>query len=351
MRLTIGIPIYNSEKYLSRCLKSVLDSEGADEYEIICIDDGSTDRSSTVIQNYKNKHKQIRIIHSENKGAFIARSKIIDEAQGEWIGFVDSDDTVEKSMYKKLLDKTEKNNHIDMVVCAFNKIDCNTGQIKAVQMNSYGNKELDFIECPYERGMLAGINPAYWNKIYRKEKLSERLRLGYSPKIMEDYLFAGSIYPFVDGVAFVEKALYNYYDTALSATKIIGRKELNDAKLGLKELVAFLNSKDEFVSDPYRHDLIAVMTCVHLGIAFTINYNQYNGNEKVKDIWRETKCFLNENLRGWESNIYINHSYVRGRKELYKLYYASLLYKYSIWNILVKGYHLLCVFLGMDLKW
>lgn len=93
MKLSIIIPIYNSEKYIEACLKSCL-AQDFDDYEIICVDDGSTDLSYHICQQYVQNNLRIRVIKKENGGVSSARNKGIEEAKGEWIWFVDSDDMV-----------------------------------------------------------------------------------------------------------------------------------------------------------------------------------------------------------------------------------------------------------------
>lgn len=350
MKLTIGIPTYNAEKYIGRCLESVVKLEGIIDYEILCIDDGSTDGSCSIVSKYAERYKRIRLIKTENAGAFLARSRIIDEAQGDWIGFVDADDTVDKNMYRRMLLEAEQYEHVDMVVCAFNKIDSQSGKIEAVQMNSYGNRILDFIKNPEERGLLVAVNPAYWNKIYRREKILDRLKLDYSPKIMEDYIFFASIVSNLDGVAFVEDALYNYYNVEKSVTKNIGRKEYDDAKKGLNQLNNYLLQKRDFQTDIYKKDLIAVMSCVHLGIAFTINMNVVT-KDVLKEVYYDSRIFLNMLFSNWWHGEYLRLSYLKGKPQLRKMYVACMCYKSKMWLIVVNVYHAICKITNDDLKW
>lgn len=93
MKLSIIIPFYNSEKYIEACLISCLEQD-FDDYEIICVDDGSTDLSYHICEQYAQNNSRIRVIKKENGGVSSARNKGIVEAEGEWIWFVDSDDMV-----------------------------------------------------------------------------------------------------------------------------------------------------------------------------------------------------------------------------------------------------------------
>ena len=104
-KISIIIPVYNTEKYLSKCLDSVCNQTLSD-IEIICINDCSTDNSLKILQEYSTRDKRIKIIDfKENKGAAVARNLGIDEAKGEYIGFVDSDDFIDLDFYEKLYTK------------------------------------------------------------------------------------------------------------------------------------------------------------------------------------------------------------------------------------------------------
>ena len=104
-KVSVIIPVYNTEKYLRRCFDSVVNQTLSD-IEIICINDCSTDNSLEILQEYASKDKRIKLIDFKvNKGAAIARNIGIDAATGEYIGFVDSDDFVDLDFYEKLYKK------------------------------------------------------------------------------------------------------------------------------------------------------------------------------------------------------------------------------------------------------
>jgi glycosyltransferase involved in cell wall biosynthesis len=91
MAISVIIPVYNTESYLRKCLDSIV-NQTYRELEIIIIDDGSTDGSGEICDEYKMSDSRIRVFHTENRGLSCARNLGLDEAKGEWIGFVDSDD-------------------------------------------------------------------------------------------------------------------------------------------------------------------------------------------------------------------------------------------------------------------
>ena len=107
-RITISviIPVYNAEKYLPKCLDSVVKQSGT--FEIIAINDGSTDGSLEILQNYAKKHKNIKIINQENQGVASARNKGLAEAQSKYITFIDSDDWLEPNAFKQMIEIIKK---------------------------------------------------------------------------------------------------------------------------------------------------------------------------------------------------------------------------------------------------
>ena len=99
--ISVIVPIYKVEKYLSKCIESIIAQEYSN-IEIILVDDGSPDNCGKICNDYAIKDNRIKVIHKENGGLSSARNAGIDIAQGEYIGFVDSDDTIEPYMYEKL---------------------------------------------------------------------------------------------------------------------------------------------------------------------------------------------------------------------------------------------------------
>jgi|LSQX01.3.fsa_nt_gb glycosyltransferase EpsJ len=121
--VSIIVPVYNNEKYLRECLNSLINQE-LKEIEIILINDGSTDRSPDIIKKYALKDPRIKIINQDNRGPNTARNKGIKVSKGEYIGFVDSDDTISKDMYKKMYN-TAKEHNADIVTSGYHTCDEN----------------------------------------------------------------------------------------------------------------------------------------------------------------------------------------------------------------------------------
>ena len=119
MKISTIVPIYNSEKYLKKCIDSIINqSIGFENIQLILVDDGSTDRSKSIIDQYIKKYKNITYIYQKNSGQASARNKGLKVACGEFISFVDSDDYIEKNMYLELYD-IAKQKKCDIVTCDY----------------------------------------------------------------------------------------------------------------------------------------------------------------------------------------------------------------------------------------
>ena len=120
VKISIIVPVYNVERYLGKCINSILNQTFAD-FELILVDDGSTDRSGYICDDYKKKDNRIKVIHKENGGLSSARNAGLDIAKEKYIGFVDSDDFINKNMYEFLY-KDIKVNNSDIAICDYEEV-------------------------------------------------------------------------------------------------------------------------------------------------------------------------------------------------------------------------------------
>ena len=114
-KLSVIVPVYNAEKYLDKCIKSIIGQIYTD-FELILIDDGSPDLCPLMCDEWKQKDRRIKVVHKENQGVAIARNIGLDLAIGEYVTFVDSDDWLEPTMYLEML-KVLENYKCDVVMC------------------------------------------------------------------------------------------------------------------------------------------------------------------------------------------------------------------------------------------
>ena len=112
-KVSVIVPVYNVEKYLKQCLDSIL-AQTLNDIEIICVDDGSTDSSGSILDQYEARENQVKVIHKENAGYGAAMNAGLDAASGEYIGIVESDDCIREDMYQTLYDAAIKDD-LDVV--------------------------------------------------------------------------------------------------------------------------------------------------------------------------------------------------------------------------------------------
>ncbi|HBI93586.1 MAG TPA: glycosyl transferase family 2 [Terrisporobacter glycolicus] len=119
-KVSIIIPIYNVEKYLCKCIESIL-AQTHKNLELILVDDGSPDNSPKICDEYAQKDDRVIVIHKPNGGVSSARNAGLDRASGEYIGFIDPDDYIRSDMYELMVDELERNN-VNMAICGYDYI-------------------------------------------------------------------------------------------------------------------------------------------------------------------------------------------------------------------------------------
>lgn len=204
--ISVIVPAYNVENYIRRCLDSLV-GQTYGNLEIIVVNDGSTDRTGEIIEEYTERYPdKVMLYTRENQGQAEARNFGISKASGEYIGFVDSDDFVSTKMYELMYREAEEQN-CDMVTCGYYGCDEVTGEITVYQTGYKG----EFNQSIYENPMLLRINSPYpWNKLYTRELL-ERSGFSFRKGIIFEDLCA--IFPlFMDArkVGRVHEKLYYY---------------------------------------------------------------------------------------------------------------------------------------------
>lgn len=173
--LSIIVPVYNNKKYLCQCVDSIL-NQTYENLELILVDDGSTDGSGKICDEYRVLDKRVQVIHQKNKGSMYARCQGIWRCQGEYVGFVDSDDWIEPDMYQTLL-FAAKEYDCDIISSGYTMVTDNEGQ-KIDDASLFGfferGKNLDVLlsNMMYdERTERRGIHPALWSKLFKRELL------------------------------------------------------------------------------------------------------------------------------------------------------------------------------------
>lgn len=166
--ISVIIPVYKVEKYVEKCIQSVI-NQTYENLQIILVDDGSPDNCGKICDEYAKKDHRIEVIHKSNGGLSDARNKGLEIAKGEYIGFVDSDDYIEADMYEVLYNLLKQYN-ADVSICNFYTV--SQGKI-SIKNADNGINEYNRIEILKEILLDKNIQSYAWNKLYKKELFDE----------------------------------------------------------------------------------------------------------------------------------------------------------------------------------
>lgn len=226
-QISVIVPVYNVEKYLAECVDSIL-AQTLHDIEVILVDDGSTDNSSSICDAYKIRDERIKVIHQPNKGIAAARNAGIRTASGKYIAFVDSDDFLDCNMYECMLDIAE-NEDVPLVICTgFYYSDSHTNRISkktdnVVELMSSEEMVNTWLWSTDEKTVLFTV---VYNKLYLKDFFQNELFFK-DILIHEDEEFSTRLYLKNFRVAFVDRPFYYYRANQQSITyKPFGQKNL-----------------------------------------------------------------------------------------------------------------------------
>lgn len=342
-KLSIVLPVYNSERYLKSCLDALL-NQTIENYEVICINDGSTDKSREILDNYFKKHKdKMKVFHLQQMGVWNARLSGIQHASGDYIGFCDSDDTAAPEMYEKLYQLMEESK-ADMAVCAFERTERRKKHKYKKEMTGFGNSVLEITENIAD---LALINAALWNKLFRAELLKHVIELPTPPSFMEDMIFLTGLYPFMKKIVFTEEAYYTYYVTKGSLASSVSKKDVDEIFMNILLLKEWYES-----SGGRRMDaLLDFIVLVHIGMSLP---HRISGT-LWRDIKRNTnavKKFLYQEFPGLKNCEFLKGTFIKkGNRNLYKIKIIAVLYRMGVFPIFLYCYNWMTIKLHIDMKW
>jgi glycosyltransferase involved in cell wall biosynthesis len=272
-KISIIVPVYNTDKFLYKCIDSIL-SQTFTDFECILINDGSTDNSAAICDEYSKKDNRIKVIHQKNAGVSAARNAGLDIACGEWIGFVDSDDWCDPEMYEFLLSKALKY-QADISICRFRKVKENS------ILNIFSNEDLDIV-------------------MNSKEALTKLFSKGYFQghlftKLIKKQLFFNQ-----------DKKLYFNEDIKFSEDRLLLYFLLKNAKI-------IFYSKNIYYNY-LQHSNSVVIMYKKLGLtpAYITRFNAFEimlDNEEDKMIKRLIKIMLVK----FSIKSYLKHIWINGR--------------------------------------
>lgn len=312
--LSIIVPIYNVEQYLENCINSIL-NQTYRNFELILVDDGSPDKSGEICDKYKSSDDRVKVIHKKNGGLSSARNAGLEIATGQYIGFVDSDDWIDRDMYDKLLNLAEKN-EADIVQCEYLEAYDN-------KIIIHNNENSEFVVLDRFEALEKLINfgkyhvngVVSWNKIYKRTLFDDiRFPVG---KLNEDEFTTYKLLHKCNSIIFLKEKLYYYRQTPNS----IMNKKFNVKRLDLldavKELLIFLKSNN--YHQFYELGLIRYETLL-IQFYFKCQDLIDNNMEILQGIYDSYKSYFGE---------FLNNSKISQMHKLnnYIFYFSPNLYK------------------------
>ena len=284
-KVSVIVPVYNVEKYLERCINSLV-NQTLQDIEIILVDDGSTDSSKIIIEKYLNLHREkIKYYYKENGGLSSARNYGIPYAKGEYIAFLDSDDYIEPTMYEEMYNVAKKENS-DMVECDFiweypdkQKYDC--GQI-------YNSKKEAL-----EKARVVAWNKLIKRDILEKEKIEFPFGLRY-----EDVEFFYKLVPSLNKISFVKSYFIHYVQRDNSIVNTQNSKTMDIFKV-LDNVIEYYkkNNYYEEYKDQLEYTYTRLLLCSSLKRMCKID-----NKEERKKAFEETWNNLNTKFPDWKKN-------------------------------------------------
>lgn len=249
VKISVVVPIYKSEKYISACIESVL-AQSYTNFELLLVDDGSPDNCGQICDSYAKKDARIRVIHQKNQGVSATRNNGIHAARGKYIVFVDSDDTIDSEYLNVLFDEISSD-EFDCVVCGYRvcypKRSSDVCFEKDVAIYDVRKNER-LITKIYDQKLLNSP----WNKIYKKEYITEYF--DSSIAMGEDLVFNLHYFSKISNVKVISKALYNYMIHSGSAVTTYKPNRMNDVIKMNNYLLDFYSNT--FVEATCRADVV-----------------------------------------------------------------------------------------------
>ena len=235
--ISLIIPVYNVEQYLSQCLDTILNQTYSD-FEVILINDGSKDNSGNICDKYAEVDSRVRVIHQSNSGVSIARNRGILEARGEWIAFIDSDDFIDTTYLEDFdVDICDA----DIVIQGFEYFNHNTGRgFNKIQMKNEYLCQEDFIRAASEYKLLENGYP--FGKLFRRKTvLQNNIKFDTTLSFHEDHIFVLEYLCIVQKIILSDSISYKYRCYHTNKTLSSQSHSWHQLSLSSDRMIALLN--------------------------------------------------------------------------------------------------------------
>ena len=303
LKISIIIPVYNSEKYIKKCIESII-KQTYQNFEIIVINDGSTDGSKAILDNLVKMYpEKIKHIEQSNVGVAKTRNKGIELATGDYIAFIDNDDFIDEN-YLEVLANNSKNGYYDIVMCGYRRPNENGKIIKVLHTNEYEwNKFL--ITAP-------------WAKIYKKEYLIDNNIFFLNNNIGEDVYFNLQAFLITEKIKSVDYIGYNWF---FNTESISNSKQKDFSKINvlylLDECINCLKEK-ELLKNNYDYIELFFYRYVIWFLLFASKKHKY---KEIGEQYDRLFLWLSEKFPNYKRNKLIGFNKPKGETKGYQMFY------------------------------
>lgn len=323
-KVSIIVPVYKAEKYIHRCLDSIL-AQTLTNFELLLINDGSPDRSGDICDEYAAKDSRIKVIHKKNEGVSKARIDGFNISKGEYIVFVDSDDTID-SRYVEVMLNELLTKDVDMVCCMCYDYNVWNEKTSCLERNHYGvyNKQQigEFLEDNlwFDKSCNAAGMPLFlWAKLFKRKHLRDVLSNGIGYWYGEDQIVILSLLYKINSMSIIRDKLYTYYHYEDQVTSKY-RSDKWDAYYRLWQKLMQIDTKGLITNQISHRMWMYSMKFFYESIPYIKGYNDYLS--KTKHI------FESERIRKYVLTHQAS-SIARNRRE----YFLFYLLKYKLYRI------------------
>ena len=334
IQLSIIIPVYNVEAYLEECLNSAV-NQNIDNYEIIIVNDGSTDGSEDIIDKFTKNYSFIKKVNKENNGLGAARNTGIRLATGKYIGFIDSDDYIDENMLFNMIKRAEENN-VDIIICDVEVFDDNDKKQKwyfNVKKKFY-NKNMSN-EDVLKLYLTDRIKGFAWNKIYKRSLFTDNNVLYEEGVYYEDIYTTLRLLTYAKTINLIDEPYYKYRQHYGSITRGITLKHIDDFTFNGVKCIEFMEETKSFkgLNEYKRAFEISTMNSI-----LELYYKHFNFN--IKYIQQNYNTYFSEyNYRISFKTLFLNNVITYKHKKKYilnklKVYVYIKKFKFKIKNIL-----------------
>lgn len=297
-KVSVVVPVYNAEKYFRACLDS-LSAQTLDNIEIIIVNDGSTDNSLSIANEFSARFPWFKVYTTQNQGVSHARNYGISMSSGDYVAFVDSDDTVEPDYCQTMYEKAIRDGN-DLVVCQFDRVTLSKGEITHLFTASPLFDTDNFVMTD-RRDLFSSISVGPWDKLVRKDLLAQ-LCFPDGIRYAEDQVYAVKAFCYAKSIGTVKQILYHYYyEIHGGVTSGFDEERLDWVKV-MEHLSAF--TRDDKSGSALKDEIVFFMLsksmrlCAAAIVRTSVNHNLRT--HLVKTI----HAFFAHNLPGWRRNPY-----------------------------------------------